>query len=77
VAAKNTTIAELKQQNAQLEASHARTVAAKDAIIAQLEREHAALKADAAAKLALEVHTVRCDRRQFVRCTPAPCRSIL
>jgi hypothetical protein len=76
---------ELKQQNAQLEASHARTVTAKDAAIAKFEREHAALRADSAAQLAaihavvtskfaLELHPVRRDRRQFatLRVGPMP-----
>jgi hypothetical protein len=57
-------------------AAHARTVAAKDAAFANLERELTTLRADATAhlaevhaavtsKLALELHPVRRDRRQF------------
>jgi ethanolamine ammonia-lyase small subunit len=81
VAAKDATIADLKRQNAQLEASHARTVAAKDAAFAKLERDHAASRADAAVQLAavhavvtselsLEIHSVRRDRRQFATLPP-------
>jgi hypothetical protein len=85
-AAKDAAIADMSRRFAELEASHARTVAAKDAAFANLEREHAGLKADVAArlsavytvvtsKLALELHPIRTDRRQFatLHVGPVPC----
>jgi hypothetical protein len=84
VAAQAASIAELKKQNAQLEASHARAITAKDTALAKLECDQATmLRAEVAAqvsavhavvtsKLALELHPVRRDRRQFATLHTGP-----